>query len=329
MSLPRLVLLATGGTIAGRADLPTDTIGYTSGQLDIQALIAQTPGINRLADLQWEQFCQIGSEDMTDDLWISLGQRVAALLQRHDVDGVVILHGTDTLEETAYFLHLTIHSTKPVVLTGAMRPATALSADGPMNLYQAVQVAAAHDSANKGVLVVMENDIWDARSVTKYSTHAPSAFAGPQSGRIGFIHGSQVRYTHLPIRLHTTQSVFDVNAFSRLPPVCILYQYAGSEDAFLAQACRDYEGVVLACVGNGSLNASMRNALRSLPQGTIVVRSSRSILGSVAHEEEARDQSTHTIAAGDLSPQKARILLQLCLTKTHDSQQIQTFFDQY
>ena len=173
---------------------------------------------------------------------------------------------------------------------------------------------------------VLVNNAGNGVAAVSY-THL--AFAGPQSGRIGFIHGSQVRYTHLPIRLHTTQSVFDVNAFSRLPPVCILYQYAGSEDAFLAQACRDYEGVVLACVGNGSLNASMRNALRSLPQGTIVVRSSRSILGSVAHEEEARDQSTHTIAAGDLSPQKARILLQLCLTKTHDSQQIQTFFDQY
>ena len=159
MDLPRLVLLATGGTIAGQANQPVDTIGYISGQIDIQTLVQQTPGLSQLAYVHAEQFCQIGSEDMTPALWLSLGKRVAALLEQPDVDGIVILHGTDTLEETAYFLHLTVHSAKPVVLTGAMRPATALSADGPMNLYQAVQVAADAHSVGKGVLVVMENYI--------------------------------------------------------------------------------------------------------------------------------------------------------------------------
>ncbi len=328
MDLPRLVLLATGGTIAGQANQPVDTIGYISGQIDIQTLVKQTPGLSQLAYVHAEQFCQIGSEDMTPALWLSLGKRVAALLEQPDVDGIVILHGTDTLEETAYFLHLTVHSAKPVVLTGAMRPATALSADGPMNLYQAVQVAADAHSVGKGVLVVMENYIFDARSVSKLATHAPSAFLG-QQGSIGYLNGPHVCYTARPVRRHTEQSRFDVRTLSSLPPVCILYQYAGSEAAFFAQACSYYPGIILACVGNGSLNQLMQQALRSLPASPVIVRSSRSPFGGVPHDGEISDKRLHTIAAGNLSPQKARVLLQLCLTQTDNPQEIQAIFDQY
>ena len=328
MRLPHLVLLATGGTIAGQSTQPTDTIGYVSGQIDVQDLVHQVPGLSQLAHLQAEQFCQIGSEDMTPALWLSLSRQIASLLEQPNVDGVVILHGTDTLEETAYFLHLTVKSTKPIVLTGAMRPATALSADGPMNLYQAVQVAADRRSVGKGVLVVMENYIFDARSVTKLATHAPSAFLGLQ-GSIGFLNGPQVYYTSKPTRLHTQQSSFDIRGLQALPPVCILYQYAGSEDAFWAQACASYSGIVLACVGNGSLNAVMQKALGALSDSPVIVRSSRSPFGGVPHDGEISDRHLHTIAAGDLSPQKARILLQLCLTQTKDLQEIQAFFDQY
>src|SRR5262245_56919562 len=182
--LPRIVVLATGGTIAGAAATDVQA-GYKSGQVGVDQLLAAVPQANKLATLRGEQVANIGSQDMNDDVWLKLAARVNALAAQPDVNGVVITHGTDTIEETAYFLNLVVKSNKPVVMTAAMRPATALSADGPLNFYNAVGVAAYKDAAGRGVLVVVNDWIHGASSLTKTSTTAVQTFLSPVRGLVG------------------------------------------------------------------------------------------------------------------------------------------------
>src|SRR3954470_3960447 len=179
--LPNVVVLATGGTIAGAAASDVQA-GYTSGQVGVEQLLAAVPQAKKLARLRGEQISNIGSQDMNDSVWITLATRVNELVAMPDVAGVVITHGTDTIEETAYFLNLVVKSTKPVVLTAAMRPSTALSADGPLNCFNAVAVAANKGAANRGILVVVNDWIHGASSLTKTSTTAVQTFMSPLSG---------------------------------------------------------------------------------------------------------------------------------------------------
>ena len=219
---PNIHILATGGTIAGTGSSATGT-SYTAGQVAIGALLDAVPEIKDIANVTGEQIVRIGSQDMNDEVWLTLAKKINELLKRPDIDGIVITHGTDTMEETAYFLNLTVKSDKPVVLVGAMRPSTALSADGPLNLYNAVVTAGASESVGRGVMIVMNGSILGAHAATKMNTINVQAFQAPNSGALGYVFNGKVHYNQSTDKLHTLQSVFDVTHLDKLPKVCLLY----------------------------------------------------------------------------------------------------------
>ncbi|MCW8328985.1 L-asparaginase 2 [Photobacterium sp. SDRW27] len=328
--LPNIKILATGGTIAGAGQSATES-NYTSGKVGVDELIAAVPDMTKIADISGEQVVKIGSQDMNDDVWLTLAKRVNALLAQDDVDGVVITHGTDTMGETAYFLDLTVKSDKPVVLVGAMRPSTAMSADGPMNLYNAVVTAADKDSKGHGVLVAMNDTVFDARDVTKMNTTAVNTFQSPNFGTLGYIHNGDVTYQRSPERKHTTDTVFDVSKLKELPKVGIVYNYANASDlpvkAFIDAK---YDGIVSAGVGNGNMYHTIFDELvKASKDGVMVVRSSRTPTGSTTLDAEVDDAKFGFVASGTLNPQKARILLMLSLTQTQDYKEVQKMFQHY
>ena len=222
---PNIHILATGGTIAGTGASATAT-NYTAGQVAIGTLLDAVPQLKEIAHVTGEQVVRIGSQDMNDEVWLTLANRINELLNQPETDGIVITHGTDTMEETAYFLNLTVKSDKPVVLVGAMRPSTALSADGPLNLYNAVVTASDKQSTGKGVLVVMNGSILGAESVSKMHTTGVETFQAPNAGALGYVLNSQVVYNQAPLKKHTTESVFDVSGLKKLPKVGIVYSYS-------------------------------------------------------------------------------------------------------
>ncbi len=329
--LPNVVIVATGGTIAGSGATPATTIGYTSATESIERLIAAVPELKKAALVKGEQIFQIGSENMDNRYWLILAKRVNMLLARHDVDGVVITHGTDTLEETAYFLNLVVKSRKPVVIVGAMRPSTAMSADGPMNLYNAVAVAGSREAAGKGVLVVLNDQINSARDVTKTNTSTPDTFKAAELGLLGYIQGGKPVFYRQSTRAHTTDSEFDIMQLDILPQVDIAYGYVNMNrlaiDAFVAGKA---QGIVFGGVGDGSLSGTVKRALaQARQQGAVIVRSSRVGQGIVARNGEVNDDELDFIASDTLNPQKARVLLMLALTKTRNTKEIQRMFHTY
>src|SRR6187431_679645 len=207
--LPNIVILATGGTIAGAGASSTGS-AYTSGQVKIDAMIDAVPNIRKLANITGEQLANVGSQDMSVKVWLDLANRINTLLAKPDVDGVVITHGTDTQEETAYFLTLVVKTDKPVVLTGSMRPSTALSADGPLNLYNAVALAANPTAKGYGVMVVMNDEIHSAHDVKKMITTPVQTFMSPQEGLIGTVIFGDILFFHKPSGRNTTNSEFNV-----------------------------------------------------------------------------------------------------------------------
>lgn len=232
----------------------------------------------------------------------------------------MITHGTDTMEETAYFLDLTVKCNKPVVLVGAMRPSTSMSADGPFNLYNAVVTAADKQSANRGVLVVMNDTVMDGRDVTKTNTTDVATFKAVNYGPLGYIHNGKIDYQRTPERKHTTSTPFDVSKLTALPKVGIVYNYANASD-LPAKALVDagYDGIVSAGVGNGNLYKTVFDTLATAAHnGTVVVRSSRVPTGATTQDAEVDDAKYGFVASGTLNPQKARVLLQLALTQTKD-----------
>jgi L-asparaginase type II len=298
---PRVVVLATGGTIAGTGATTTTTIGYSVATLTVESLLASLPELAKVAQVRGEQVFQIASENMTPDHWLALSRRTSELLARDDVDGVVITHGTDTLEETAYFLNLTVHSEKPVVLVGAMRPATALSADGPMNLFNAVATAGSREAIGKGVLVAMNDELHAAREVTKTNTQALDTFRSPDAGPLGVVHGGRVSLLRTPTRRHTTGSEFELRAISELPKVDIVFAYAGVSRATVdAALLAGAKGIVWAGVGDGSVALTVRPALvEARKRGVVVVRASRVGSGAVARNGEVNDDELDFVAAAD------------------------------
>ena len=329
--LANVVILATGGTIAGTGASSTTTVGYTAATVGVQSLIKAVPELAKVANVTGEQVFQIASENMSNEHWLTLAKRVNALLAQPNVDGIVITHGTDTLEETAYFLDLVVKSKKPVVLVGAMRPSTALSADGPINLYNAVLLAASPDAVGKGVLVAMNDQIQAARDVTKTNTSTLDSFRTPELGMLGYIQGSKPYFYRQSTRKHTVDTEFDVSNLSSLPMVEIVYGYANvgpvAVDAFVAAGAK---GIIHAGVGDGSLAAKVVPALKAARQkGTIIVRASRVGQGILARNGEANDDELDFVAADTLNPQKARILLMLALTRTTATRDIQRMFYTY
>jgi len=328
---PLVVVLATGGTIAGGADSDTTTIGYKAAVFGVDRVLASVPALAKVADIRAEQVFQLASENMTPAHWLILGKRVNQALKDPAVSGVVITHGTDTLEETAYFLHLTVKSDKPVVLTGSMRPATAISADGPLNLYNAVCLAGTAEARGKGVLILMNDAILSARDTTKTNTFATDTFRAPDSGPLGFMQLGRPLFYRLPARAHTLATEFAVDALTALPQVEILYGYAGSNASQVTSAlAAGAKGIVNAGTGNGSLPDGTKAALaQARARGVLVVRSSRTGSGVVTRNGEVDDDALGFVAADNLTPQKARILLALALTVTSDPLRIQRMFDTY
>ena len=329
-SLPTVHILATGGTIAGVAS-DNDKTEYTAGKLGVETLIKAVPQLREIADVHGEQIVNIASQDMTDEIWLRLARRVNDLLKSADVAGVVITHGTDTLEETAYFLHLTIHSRKPVVLVGAMRPANGLSADGPMNLLNAVAVAADPQARDRGVLVVMNDRIFGGRDVTKTNTTNAAAFDSRDRGPLGRVLSGHAQFFATPEEVHTTESFFDVEKVSELPQVEILYAYAGMPPELVqAVVTRGVKGVVIAGTGNGNVSRPVLDVLaRAAQRDVLIVRSTRTGSGFVGRNVEIDDDALGFVAAGDLNPQKARVLLKLALLKTGTLGEVQDLFFAY
>ena len=330
MSLPKIVVLATGGTIAGAATSNV-TAGYTSGQVGVKQLLDAVPEAKKLARLSGEQIANIGSQDMNDTVWIRLATRVNELLAKPDVSGVVITHGTDTIEETAYFLNLVVKSAKPVVMTASMRPSTALSPDGPLNFFNAVAVAAAKDAAGHGVMVVLNDWIHGAASLTKTSTTAVQTFMSPLSGLLGTVNYGQIEWFRMPVGKNTTSSEFSVTASTVLPRVDVIMATENMDGVLInASAAAGSKGIVVAGVGNGNMTDVALKALAAqAAKGLVAVRSTRVATGEVGRNVEVKDDSLHFIASLGKNPQKARVLLRLALLKTTDLATIQRYFDEY
>lgn len=329
--LANVAILATGGTIAGSGATSTTTVGYTAATVGVQQLINAVPELQKAAHVTGEQVFQIASESMTNDHWLKLGKRVNELLTKDDVDGIVITHGTDTLEETAYFLNLVVKSRKPVVLVGAMRPSTALSADGPINLYNAVLLAASPDAVGKGVMVALGDQIHGARDVTKSNTSTPDAFRTPELGMLGYMQGNKPFFYHVTTRKHTVDTEFDISKLDSLPAVDIMYGYANMNtvalNAFIAAGDK---GIIHAGTGDGSVAAQVKPGLvEARKKGAIIVRSARVGNGIVARNGEANDDQLDFVVSDTLNAQKARILLMLALTKTNNTKEIQRMFYTY
>jgi L-asparaginase len=330
-NLPRVIILGTGGTIAGQGMNSTGA-GYIPAKLSIDTLLKDIPSINTIANIKAEQIVSVGSYDMTIEIWIKLARRINEIFAKNEADGVVITHGTDTQEETAYFLNLTIKSDKPVVLTGAMRAATAISADGPKNLYDAIVVACDPQSKGKGVMVCFNGNLYDGKNVVKVNTTNVNAFASPNTGPIGQVYDGNVVYYTETLNKKSINSPFDVSKRETLPRVEIAYMYVdASASAIYAFINDKVDGLIIAGSGDGSFNKSILSAVdTAVKKGIIVVRSSRVVAGRVTQFNQVfDDKKLGTIASDDLNPQKARILLMLALTITKDKDQIQKMFLEY
>lgn len=333
--LAKVHILATGGTIAGSQPDTGDT--YYRPALSAEDLVRSVPGLGELADIRTEQIANIGSENMSHEIWFRLAARIETLLAGGEADGVVVTHGTDTLEETAYFLSLVVHSDKPVILVGAMRPASANGADGPANLYNAVALAAHPRAGGRGPLVVINDQIHYAREVTKTNTLRPDAFDSPNRGPAGLIHAGSARFFNTNDSRHTRHSEFSLEGLNvqELPDVAIVYSHAGYGDGVIRHLIdTGVDGIVLAGVGAGNTTDAARAALsEAVSQGVAVVRSSRVGSGIVERSSSPDDPMSDArlgfIAAQELNPQKARILLMLGLTRTRDTKALQRLFNEY
>jgi len=328
--LPHIVVLATGGTIAGAAASDVQA-GYTSGQVGVDQLLAAVPQAKKLATLSGEQVANIGSQDMNDEVWLKLGRRINEVLAKPDVDGIVITHGTDTIEETGYFLNLVVKSRKPVVLTAAMRPSTALSADGPLNFFNAVAVAAHKDAAGKGVLVVVNDWIHGASSLTKTSTTAVQTFMSPLRGLVGTVAYGEIEFFRGPVGRNTLDSEFSLDGVTSLPRVDIIMAHENMDGKMIeAAVAAGAKGIVIAGVGNGNMTKEGLDALAAqAKKGIICVRSSRVVTGRVGRNVEVDDDKLALVASDDLNPQKARVLLRLALLKPRPLAEIQRLFQEY
>ena len=328
--LPNIVILATGGTIAGAAATGTQA-AYTSGAVTIDSMLAAVPGIKDLANIKGEQISNVGSQDMNFDIMLAVAKRCNEVLAGSAVDGVVITHGTDTMEESAFFLNLVVKSDKPVVLVGSMRPSTAVSADGPLNLYDAVAVAADPNAKGRGVLVVMNDWIHGAHSLTKTSTTAIQTFMSPIRGIVGVSAYGKNDFYNSPQWKHTSGSEFDITHVTKLPRVDILYAYEDmSPDLIDCSVANGAKGIVIAGVGNGNMNkSSLEAAARAAKKGVVVVRSSRVVTGTVGRNVEVNDDELGFVASDELNPQKSRILLMLALLKARSTADLQQLFQTY
>ncbi|MFC0402413.1 asparaginase [Paraburkholderia rhizosphaerae] len=325
-----IAIIGTGGTIAGRGESSVNTSAYACSVVSVDEILSGIPELASLANLQAEQLLQMGSENFATEHLLLLGSRISRLLQQDHVDGVVVTHGTDTIDETAYFLHLTLKSMKPVVVVGSMRPPSALSPDGPLNLYNAILVASSPASRGKGTLVVSNDEIHTARDVVKTSTFKLESFRSPY-GPLGYVVEGMPRYYREPARSHTLETPWSIEEIDRLPEVGIVYAHGGI-DAGMVDAVTNarMSGIVYAATGNGNVAEHVVGALlRARREGLHVVRASRTGSGVVIRNGAQPDDKYDWLVVDDQAPQKARILLMLALTREARSAELQRMFHRY
>jgi glutamin-(asparagin-)ase len=326
----RIVLIGTGGTIAGRGASSINTSAYDCSVLSVDDILADLPIAASLADIRAEQLFQVGSENFGNAQLLQLGKRIASLLKQDDVDGVVVTHGTDTIDETAYFLHLTLKSTKPVVVVGAMRPPSALSSDGPLNLYNAIVLAASQVAHGKGTLVVANDEIHTARDVVKTNTFKQEAFRSPY-GPLGFIVEGKPVFYRLPARRHTVDSEWSIDEIDAVPEVGIVYAHGGMNDVVVrAMLDSGVTALIYAATGNGNVaNSVVASLLEARARGIHVVRGSRTGAGVVIRNAAQPDDRYDWLVTDDQVPHKARILMMLALTREHCARKLQDVFLNY
>jgi L-asparaginase len=329
-TLPRIKVLATGGTIAGAQASATD-YGYKSGAYDVNSLLSAVPNLDKLAVISGEQVANIGSQDMNDEVWLKLAKRVNESLASPDVDGVLVTHGTDTLEETSYFLTLVVKSDKPVVMVGSMRPATAISADGPGNIYNGVAVAADPRARGKGTLVSLNDEFHYARNVVKTDTTSVQTFKSLNRGPAGLVHTGKVQWFEPMDKKVGKATPFSVDGLEKLPRVDVIYAHANMSADLIEAAVRNgAQGIVIAGVGDGNMTSQALDVLEKVAKtGIVVVRSTRLPEGVVLRNNEVNDDKLGFVASGEMNPAKSRVLLQLALTKTKDPVQIQKMFYEF
>ncbi|MBS0293684.1 MAG: type II asparaginase [Proteobacteria bacterium] len=327
---PRVVVLATGGTIAGAGASAMNSATYTAAKVPVDKLLAGLPELANVAQVSGEQVFQIASESFTNDNLLTLARRVSQLVKQSDVDGIVITHGTDTLAETAFFLSLTVHTDKPIAVVGSMRPGTALSADGALNLVNAVSVAASKDARGKGVLITMADQIQAARDTNKDINIETNAFQS-QWGSLGMVVEGKNYWFRAPVKRHTMQSEFNIDDITTLPSVEIVYAYGNVQPtAVNALVGAGAKAIIHAGTGNGSVADRMVQPLRDAQaKGVVIVRSSRVPYGFVLRNAEQPDDKYDWVVAHDMRPEKARILTMLALAKGASTKELQRMFWEY
>jgi L-asparaginase len=331
--LPLVWVLSTGGTIAGQGGSATSLSEYKAGTLLGEELVSAVPEIRQFANVKVEQICNVASTDLTREIWLGLSARINAIFAEDSrVAGIVVTHGTSILEETAYFLNLTVRDDRPVVLVGSQRPATAISGDGPLNLLNAVRIAAAHEARGKGVLIALNDEINSARDGTKSNTYRVETFRSGELGFLGYVDADRVTFYRAPTKRHTAASEFDMSAVRELPDVAILYCYAEPSLAPLrALYASGIPGIVFAGTGAGGLSKFEKDALKEMAKSSaqqpVLVRSTRTGNGRVIPRKEYDEMGL--IPADTLNPQKARVLLMLALAQTRDRAEIARIFDEY
>lgn len=322
----RVLVLGTGGTIAGQASSRAMD-AYNAGKVSAADLIVAVPGIDKLAQISADQVASIGSQDMNDEVWFDLVTRIRRVIDKKEADAVVITHGTDTMEETAFFLNTVLDTDLPIVLVGSMRPSTAIGADGPANLYEAVKVAAAPEARGRGVLVVLNDTIHGARWVQKTSTTSVQTFVSQNAAPLGYVSPAAVRF--LNPASSGKRPTLQLPEAPPLPRVEIVYSHSNMDAATIEDAIkRGAKGIVLAGVGDGNSSKAAIDALAiAVKQGIAVVRSTHVGSGFVNRNVEVNDDQLGFAVSLDLNPQKARILLQL-LIANHiiQSQEVQRAF---
>lgn len=326
----RVTVLATGGTIAG-AQAPEGGYGYKSGSFDIKDLISAVPRLDKLALISGEQVVNIGSQDMDDATWLKLAKRLGEVVKLPTTDAVIVTHGTDTMEETSYFLSLVTKTDKPVVMVGSMRPATAISADGSSNLYNGVATAISPGAKGRGVVTVLNDQIDYARNVTKLHTTDVQTFQSPNRGPAGVSNTGVVTWFAMLDKKHGMGSEFSVDGLSSLPRVDVIYAHAGMNADLIDAAVKlGAKGLVIAGVGDGNMTqAALDRAVAAAKAGVVVVRSTRLPAGIVYRNNEVDDDKLGLVSSGELNPSKARVLLKLALTRTTDLVRIQKMFNEY
>ena len=330
---PRVYLLGTGGSISFVGDYRTDYINYSyaNRHFTIQELLDRVPEVQQFAEVLPEQLINVGSTEVGPQHWLQLARRINQIFEADpEAAGVAITHGTATLEETAYFLNLTVKSHRPVVITGAMRPPTGLGTDADINLIDCIRVAASPESAGRGVLTILNNEIQAARDVTKTNSYRLETFRSNELGILGYADSDeQVVFYRTPTRSHTLDTEFQVSEGTELSRVDIAYAYAGG-DGLVIRAFADagVPGLVAAGLGSGGSSPEFMAALKeAIAAGTKVVIATHTGNGRVMRTR--RFQEDGYIVADNLAPKKARILLMLALTRTDDPSEIQRMMRTY